>query len=165
MRRRPRSSWISHPCGKEITIRLETHPGATVDNDSAVWVKPGVELESDAGQARIASLKLVSPQPLTSVVSTTGSAQTTDLGNHRYEIAAPAAGTLYLIHSSVGTAQLPLSLKEEPFDSSLLFENGTESSPQGPFGGIPGTGAVLGVRNKVSTPTRRNADRPMSITS
>ncbi len=134
--------------GKEITLRLETHPGATVDNDSAVWVTPRIDLEPDAGQPRIASLKLVSPQPLTSVVSSAGSAQTTDLGNHRYEIAAPATGTLYLIHSSAGTAQLPLSLKEEPFDSSLLFENGTESPPQGPFGGIPGTGAVLGVQKQ-----------------
>jgi len=134
--------------GKEITIRLETHPGATVDNDSAVWVKPRVELATDAGSARIATLNLVSPQPLTSVESTAGPVQTTDLGNHWYEIAAPATGTLYLIHSSAGTAQLPLPLREEPFDSSLLFENGTESPPQGPFGGITGTGVVLGVQKQ-----------------
>jgi len=134
--------------GKEVTIRLETHPGPTVDNDSAVWVAPRVMNEPAAGAARMVNLKLVSPQTITALASQSGLGQYTDLGNHRYQITAPATDMLYLIYESDASVQLPLSLSNEPFDSSLLFENGTEGAPQGPFGGIVGQGSVLGVEKQ-----------------
>lgn len=134
--------------GKEVTIRLETHPGTTVDNDSAVWVTPRVVIDPVAGTARTVNLKLVSPQTITSVESLSGLAQYTDLGNHRYQVTAPATDMLYLIYGTSAPVQLPLALSDEPFDSSLLFENGTEGAPQGPFGGSAGEGSVLGIEKQ-----------------
>jgi hypothetical protein len=134
--------------GKEITIRLETHSGVTVDNDSAVWVKPHIVLEPESSASRIVNIKLVSPKPITSVTSTSGLALMTSIGNNQYDLAAAATDNVYLFYSGAGAAQLPLSLRDESFESSLWFENGTEGQPQGPFGGIVGSGAVQGVQKQ-----------------
>ncbi|MDF2836607.1 MAG: hypothetical protein K0Q63_2247, partial [Paenibacillus sp.] len=139
---------LSSLAGKEATIRLETHPGATVDNDSAVWVEPLVELGPGSGSARMVNIELVSPQQLQAVQSASGLAQFASLGNHRYEITAPATDTLYLIHQSATPVQLPLSLSAAPFDSSLVFGNGTEGQAQAPFGGFAGAGSVLGIEKQ-----------------
>ncbi|GBF74701.1 hypothetical protein PA598K_03063 [Paenibacillus sp. 598K] len=134
--------------GKEVTLRLETHPGATVDNDSAVWVTPRVAHEQQAGQSRSVVLHLVSPEPVEAVVSRSGAADVVSLGNDRYEITTPATDQLYLLHDAGAVPTLPLALDTTPFDASLWFDNGTESLPQSPFGGYAGTGTVSGVQKQ-----------------
>ncbi|MFC3804184.1 DUF6259 domain-containing protein [Cohnella sp. GCM10012308] len=133
--------------GKEVTIRMETHPGTTVDNDSAVWVAPHVAL-AQTGAARSVDLTLVSPRQLASVASASGLATYTSLGANRYKITAPATDQVYLIYSAGGAVTLPLSLSAQPFDSNLQFEDGSTAPPQDPFGGKVGTGVVLGVQKQ-----------------
>ena len=64
---------LSELAGKEVTLRLETHPGVTVDNDSAVWVAPTVAVATYGGN-RSVNFKVNSPLPLTVVQSSYGAA-------------------------------------------------------------------------------------------
>jgi hypothetical protein len=138
---------LSELAGKEVTLRLETHPGVTVDNDSAVWVAPTVAVATYGGN-RSVSFKVNSPLPLTVVQSSYGAASSVSLGNNHYEITAPASGTVYLIHNVSAPVQLPLSLPGAPYHSSLVFEDGSEGQAQSPFGGFPGSGSVLGLEKQ-----------------
>ncbi|QNK57689.1 DUF6259 domain-containing protein [Paenibacillus sp. PAMC21692] len=139
---------LSSFAGTTVTVRLETHPGATVDNDSAVWVEPRVVLEPNGEQARMVELKFVSPQAVAEIKSVSGQAGLSDLGNGKFVITAPASDTVYLIYDALTPATLPLSLDSAPFDTSLWFDNGMEGLAQAPFGGFAGTGSVNNVNKQ-----------------
>ncbi len=127
--------------GQKITLRLETHPGETVNFDWALWTRPRVVLT----QPRQGQVEVVSPQQILSVVSPAGETKWDRKPDNRYILTLPFPGSAFLLFSRPHPVKPPTDLRTLPFSTGLVFGEGHETPPRDFMRGIPATATVQGV--------------------
>jgi hypothetical protein len=134
--------------GQKITLRLETHPGETVNFDWAIWTRPRVVLT----KPRQAQVEVVSPQEIIGGVACKVAQASADArigrlptGCRRYTLTLPLSGSAFLLFSRPQPVKPPTDLRTLPFSTGLVFGEGHETPPRDFMRGIPATATVKSV--------------------
>lgn len=125
--------------GRQVTIRLETSPGAdgSPDYDHGLWMRPRVVLLP----VREHEVEVSSPQEPVQAWWNAQAVSWRPRGEGRYRLTLPpASGTLVMLFRSPQPVALPLSLSQVPFHSALMGTDGVMHEQSGYLGSAVASG-------------------------
>ena len=130
--------------GREVTIRLETHPGpaGSASYDWPLWTRPRIILQG----TRLSSIGLVSPRPIVGLIPQAEGIECKLSQDTSYSLRLPVPGTTCVLFQQPELVELPMDLCKRPFHQALIFKGDEkETPPHGFYRCIPNAVAVGGV--------------------
>ncbi|MCX7825466.1 MAG: hypothetical protein N2689_07895 [Verrucomicrobiae bacterium] len=130
--------------GKDIVLRLETHPGpkGNVSFDHALFTHPRVIAESNDPQQVV----MHSPKPVRSAIGADGELRLASAGKNLWAVSVPLPTTFHVLFADAAPVTLPLDLRAARHCAALVAADGTESAPHDFMRPTAGEATVGGVK-------------------